>query len=88
MPRTMAAASLLKLPYELRERILLPSLRQKGAIELQYPVWAEKAVFTHPITQVCRQLREETVQVFYRVNVFIWVIDPDEVCSSFSIGLG
>jgi len=79
------AANLLALPYELRERILLPCLRQKGTIEIQYPVWADKAVFTQPLTQVCRQLREECIRLFYRANVFVWVIDMDEVCDFFTI---
>nr|OQO21415.1 hypothetical protein B0A51_11883 [Rachicladosporium sp. CCFEE 5018] len=76
----MSTASLLSLPYELRERILIPNLRRHGTIELQYPIWADsgKTVFTQPIMQVCRQLREEAIPLFYRQNVWVWVLDPEE----------
>jgi hypothetical protein len=76
------AANLLGLPFELRERILSLCLRQRGTIEIQYPVWADKVVFTQPISQVGKSLRGEAIQTFYRVNVFVWVIDTDEVRSN------
>lgn len=71
-------ASLLTLPFELREQIFKRELKAIGTIELQYPIWADKSVFVHPLTQVCRSIRNEAVQIFYRNNVFVWVIDPEE----------
>lgn len=72
-------ASLLTLPYELREQILLPIVKVEGTIQLQYPIWADnmKSVFVPPIAQVCKDLREEVFQFFYRTNVFVWKIDPE-----------
>lgn len=73
------AASLLTIPPELREQILLPLVAARGTIELQYPIWADKTVFVPPIAQVCKSLRIEAIQTFYRANVFMWVIDPEAV---------
>jgi hypothetical protein len=72
--------SLLTLPYELREQIMIPLLYQKGNIRLQRPI-ESPATFTPPIIQVCKVLREEAVRVFYRVNTFTWTIDSEEVSS-------
>jgi hypothetical protein len=72
--------SLLTLPYELREQIMIPLLCQKGSIRLQRPI-ESPATFTPPIIQVCRVLREEAVRLFYRVNTFTWTIDLEEVSS-------
>ncbi|KAK6430354.1 hypothetical protein LTR95_013494 [Oleoguttula sp. CCFEE 5521] len=76
----MPTASLLTLPYELREQILIPNLRQQGTIELQYPIWADsgKIVFTQPMMQVCKKLRQEVIPLFYQQNVWVWVLDPEE----------
>lgn len=72
-------ASLLSLPAELREQIIAPIVYSRGTIEIQYPIWADKSVFVPPITQVCKSLREEAIQAFYRVNVFTWVMEPEGV---------
>ena len=71
-------SSLLTLPYELREQILADVLYHKGSIKLQYPV-EHPDVFTPPITQVCKLLREEAIRVFYHINTFLWTIDPEAV---------
>ena len=60
---------LLNLPFELRHRILLYALKQKGTIEIQYPVWAGLQVFDQPLFQTCRSLRSEAVKAFYEVSV-------------------
>jgi hypothetical protein len=73
-------ASLMTLPYELREQILQPLVRTPGTVGLQYPLWADKSVFVPAVAQVCRALRKEAVEVFYRANVFVWKIDPEAVC--------
>jgi hypothetical protein len=73
-------ASLMTLPYELREQILQPLVRTPGTVGLQYPLWADKSVFAPAVAQVCRALRKEAVEVFYRANVFVWKIDPEAVC--------
>ena len=72
------------LPFELREQILIPVVRTQATIELQYPLWADtdKSVFTPPVAQVCRELREEVFQCFYRANVFVWKIDSEPVRDS------
>ena len=70
------------LPFELREQILTPVVQATGTIDLQYPLWADKSVFVPPIAQVCKELREEVFQVFYRVNVFVWRIDSEPVRDS------
>lgn len=72
-------ASLLSLPGELRDQILVPLVRAKGTIELQYPLWADKSVFVPPIAQVCRTLRSDFVQLFYRSNVFVWKLEAEAV---------
>lgn len=72
-------ASLLSLPMELREQIIAPVVYERGTIEIQYPIWADKSVFVPPIAQVCKALREEAIQAFYRVNVFTWVMEPEGV---------
>ena len=71
-------SSLLTLPYELREQILTDVLYHKDSIKLQYP-GEHPDVFTPPITQVCKWLREEAVRVFYHINTFLWTIDPEAV---------
>ena len=76
------AISLLTLPYELREQIIMPLLYQEGSIKLQRPV-ENPSVFTPPIVQVCKMLREEEIRVFYYVNTFTWTIDPEAVSSTF-----
>jgi hypothetical protein len=72
-------ASLMTLPYELREQIIQPLVRTPGTVGLQHPLWADKTVFVLPISQVCKALRKETVEVFYRANVFVWKIDPEAI---------
>jgi hypothetical protein len=67
------------LPYELREQILFSVVQARGTIQLQYPIWGDKSVFVLPVAQVCNDLREEVFQVFYRANVFVWLIDPEAV---------
>lgn len=81
---TTMPASLMTLPFELREQILIPIVRTRATIELQYPLWADsdKSVFASPIAQVCRELREEVFQCFYRANVFVWKIDSEPVRDS------
>lgn len=67
------------LPYELREQILLPIVQAEGTITLQYPIWADtnRSAFIPPIAQVCKDLREEVFQFFYRANVFVWKVEPE-----------
>lgn len=72
-------SSLLSLPSELRDQIFLPLVRAKGTIELQYPLWADKSVFVPPISQVCRMLRSDSLQLFYRSNVFVWKLEAEAV---------
>lgn len=73
------ATTLPGLPVELLDLILSPLLQQTGTIELQAPIWADKSVFIHPTFQVCKSLRQEAIRIFYNSNVFVWVIDPDEI---------
>jgi hypothetical protein len=75
--------SLLTLPYELREQIIMPLLYQEGSITLQRPV-ESPSIFTPPIIQVCKVLREEAIRVFYYANTFTWTIDPEAVSSTFN----
>jgi hypothetical protein len=70
--------SLLTLPYELREQILTTLLSHKPNIRLQDPI-ENRAIYTSPITQVCKPLRGEAIRVFYQVNAFTWTIDPEDV---------
>ena len=70
--------SLLTLPYELREQVLTTLLSHKSSIRLQEPI-ERRSIFTSPIMQVCKPLREEAIWVFYQINSFIWVIDPEAV---------
>jgi hypothetical protein len=79
--------SLLNLPCELREQILATVLYHENSIKLQYPV-ENPDVFTPPVTQVCKSLREEAVRVFYHVNTFVWTIDPEAVSLGRGIGPG
>lgn len=72
-------ASFVTLPYELREQIIQPLVRTPGTVGLQYPLWADKSDFILPIAQVCRSLRNDAVEIFYRANVFVWKIDPEAV---------
>ena len=72
------SASLLSIPYELREQILIPLICRKGNVELQYPT-PDRNAFAFPITRVCKSLREEAIRLFYRTNVFLWIIDPEAV---------
>ena len=72
-------ASLMTLPYELREQIIQPLVRTPGTVGLQHPLWADKTVFVLPIAQVYKALRKEAIEVFYRANVFLWKIDPEAV---------
>jgi hypothetical protein len=72
-------ASFMTLPYELREQIIQPLVRTPGTVGLQHPLWADKTVFVLPIAQVCKALRREAIEVFYRANVFMWKIDPEAV---------
>jgi hypothetical protein len=78
--------SLLTLPYELREQILTTLLSHKLNIWLQNPI-EDRAIYTSPITQVCKPLQEEAIRVFYQVNAFTWTIDPEEVSSDSSTSL-
>jgi hypothetical protein len=71
-------APLLTLPYELREQILTYLLCQEGDIRLQYSS-KPPDLFTPPVTQVCKLLREEAIGIFYEVNIFEWTIDPEAV---------
>lgn len=70
--------SLLTLPYELREQVLTTLLSHRGNIKLQAPI-ETRSLFASPIMQVCKPLREEAIRVFYQVNTFTWVIDPEAV---------
>jgi hypothetical protein len=70
--------SLLTLPYELREQVLTTLLSHKSNIRLQPPI-ENRTVFTSPIMQVCKPLREEATRIFYQVNAFTWTIDPEAV---------
>jgi hypothetical protein len=70
--------SLLTLPYELREHILTTLLSHNSNIRLQHPI-ENRTVFTSPITQVCKPLREEAIRIFYQTNAFTWTIDPEAV---------
>jgi hypothetical protein len=72
-------ASFMTLPYELRELIIHPLVRSPGTVGLQHPLWADKSVFVPAIAQVCKSLRKEAIEVFYRANVFVWKIDPEAV---------
>ena len=74
--------SLLTLPYELREQILTNLLSHKANIRLQ-PQIENRAVFTPPIAQVCKPLREEAIRIFYQTNAFTWTINPEEEAVSF-----
>lgn len=80
------SSSLLRLPYELREHILAAVLYRDDSIKLQYLVESAD-VFTPPVIQVCKWLREEAVRVFYHVNTFIWTIDPEAVSLNRGFGL-
>ncbi|CAK1366774.1 unnamed protein product [Cercospora beticola] len=71
----MTEPSLLGLPCELRRSVLQLLLKQRGTIELQYPVWAGLGVFSQPLFQTCHRLREEAIDVFYETNDFLWIID-------------
>ena len=81
------SSSLLNLPYELREHILAAVLYRDDSIKLQYPVESPD-VFTPPVIQVCKWLREEAVRVFYHINTFIWTIDPEAVSLDRGSSLG
>lgn len=70
--------SLLTLPYELREQILISLLCESGSIKLPHTA-NRKSAFTPPVSQVCRLLRDEAVRVFYEVNTFTFIIDPEAV---------
>jgi len=70
-----APSTLLTLPYELRQRILHFALARKGTVELQTPLWAERATFTHPLFHTTRALRTEALQAFYETNTFLWIVD-------------
>lgn len=59
----------------------MPLLYQEGSITLQRPV-ESPSVFTPPIVQVCKMLREEAIRVFYYINTFTWTIDPEAVSST------
>lgn len=62
----------MELPLELREYILGHVVEESGTIALQAPIWSHKTVYTQPITQVCRQLRSEAIDVFWKVNMGYW----------------
>lgn len=79
--------SFLDLPYELREQILAAVLYSENSINLQY-IAESPDVFTPPVMQVCKWLREEAVRVFYHVNTFVWTIDPEAVGLGRSLCLG
>ena len=72
--------SLLTLPYELREQSLTPVIYRTGSIKMDEPIEC-KAAYIPPISQVCRLLRKQAIQVFYKVNTFTLVIDPEAVSS-------
>lgn len=72
------SASLLSIPYELREQILIPLICRKSNVELQYPT-PDRTTFAFPIMRVCKSLRGEAIRLFYRTNVFLWIIDPEAV---------
>ena len=78
--------SLLSLPYELREQILVSLLCKSGSIKLQRTA-DNRSTFTPPISQVCRLLRDEAVRVFYKVNTFTLTIDPEAVSSNITLFL-
>ncbi|TKA63917.1 hypothetical protein B0A55_08735 [Friedmanniomyces simplex] len=66
---------LLDLPYELRHIILSLALKDKGTVELQHPVWGGEDVYRPALFGVCHSLRRESLQAFYEVNHFLWIID-------------
>lgn len=68
---------LLRLPYELRQRILRHALKHRGTIELQKPIWSAEGFFTQPVFFVCRSLRDEALEAFYKTNTFLWIIEID-----------
>lgn len=80
-PRMEAAkvsqSRLLGLPYELRQRIFRLALKQRGTVELQHPLWAEKQVFAQPLFQLCKALRNEALEAFYKANSFLWIVEVD-----------
>lgn len=84
VPPYVMPVSLLSLPYELREQILVPLLCKRGSIKLQHTT-DSKSEFTPPISQVCRLLRDEAVRVFYKVNTFTLTIDPEAVSSNVTL---
>lgn len=63
-----------KLPYELRDRIFQYALQQKGTIGLQTPTWDNGSAFTQPLFAVCRTLRDEALEAFYKSNAFLWSV--------------
>ncbi|KAK3714251.1 hypothetical protein LTR37_007837 [Vermiconidia calcicola] len=63
-----------KLPYELRQRIFRYTLRQNGTVEMQIPTWTDRESYTQPLFYVCRWLRGEALEAFYKVNTFVWAV--------------
>lgn len=84
VPPYVMPVSLLSLPYELREQILVSLLCKRGSIKLQQTT-DSKSAFTPPISQVCRLLRDEAIRVFYKVNTFTLTIDPEAVSSNVTL---
>lgn len=79
-------ASLLSLPIELIDQIFATVVYVEDTIELQHPISVGKSIFVSPITQVCKPLREEAIRVFFLVNEFTWVMDPEEVREAHLLG--
>lgn len=73
----IAPSALLSLPSELRQRVLQLALKQDDTIELQHPVWYGQGIFFQPLFSVCHLLRSESLQAFYEVNTFLWIMDHD-----------
>lgn len=65
----------LDLPYELRQNILQIALRRNGTCHLQIPIWGQRQDCLNPLFEVCRSLREEALEAFYKINMFCWYLN-------------
>jgi len=67
--------SFLDLPTEVRQVILQHALKQTGTLEMQTPMWAGHDVFHQPLFAVHSLVRAESLEAFYKVNTFLWMVD-------------
>lgn len=65
----------LSLPYELRQRILREALHRDGTCHMQTPVWGQRRDCLDPLFEVCRSLRDEALEAFYKTNMFVWYVN-------------